>query len=77
MMKLGDKIKTQRHKLNLTQKDLSERTGLCLTFISLLENNYYHSIETKNLISLANALEITPGDLINPDDSESEHEKAV
>lgn len=56
--KFADAIKMTRRIKNLTQKELSERTGVSATMISLIEN---HKIVPRldTAIKLTTALEIT------------------
>lgn len=57
--KLGDRIRTARENMNLTQERLAEITGLSNNYISNIERNQsIPSVAT--LVKLCNALEITP-----------------
>jgi len=54
-------------------KDLAEATGLAVNNLSILKTNKARAIRFSTLNSLCNALNCTPGDLIEyiPDDENS------
>jgi transcriptional regulator with XRE-family HTH domain len=57
--KLGDRIRTARENMNLTQEKLAEITGLSNNYISNIERNQsIPSLDT--LVKICNALETTP-----------------
>ncbi len=68
LIKLAQKIKTQRKKLNISQEKLAEKCNFDRTYISLLErakrNPSYLS-----LIRLCNGLEIELIELLEEEDS--------
>jgi transcriptional regulator with XRE-family HTH domain len=56
MADLGDRIKKQREKMRLTQKDLSNKTGLTIVQVSRYENNE-RKPDPEALSTLVDALE--------------------
>lgn len=56
---MGYRIKDLREAKGLTQEDLSERSGVCRTTISALENGAERTTTTKTLLKIAKALETT------------------
>lgn len=56
---MGYRIKEKREELNLTQEELSVKSGVCRTTISALENGTMRTTTTKTLVKLAKALETT------------------
>lgn len=54
-------IKKARKRKGLTQKKLSDITGISQSYISRLERNVFiHSPTIRQVITLANALELDP-----------------
>ena len=71
MPTVGERIKNYRKQQNLTLKDLSERSGLSIGYLSLVERNQT-SLTLASLESIANALSVSPGVFLNvPQPSES------
>ena len=60
---LGDKIRTRREKLHLSQESLAERCGFDRTYISMLERGRRKPAFV-NLIKLAEGLDIPLATLI-------------
>lgn len=57
-------LKCYRKKNNLTQRQIARKTGLSQSYISKLEKQeVLHSPTVKQVISLADALNISPYDL--------------
>lgn len=55
---MGYKIKEAREKKNMTQAELSERSGVSRGTISALENGTSRATTTKTLMNIAKALGI-------------------
>lgn len=56
---MGYKIKEFREKIKMSQEELSEKSGVCRTTISALENGTSRATSTKTLLKLAQALGTT------------------
>lgn len=56
---MGYRIKEVREAANLTQEELSEKSGVSRGTISALENGTERNTSTKTLLKLAVALETT------------------
>lgn len=56
---MGYKIKKIRESKKMSQEELSEKSGVCRTTISNLENNVERNTSTKTLYKIAQALETT------------------
>lgn len=61
------KIKERRERLNMSQKELSTKSGVCRATLSLLENNADIDIKVSTLSALAKALRCSPASLICPE----------
>lgn len=61
------KVKIARITKGLSQKELSESTGICRTILSKIENGDYSSLRYKTMIELSKALDITPQKLFFED----------
>lgn len=61
-MMIGDNIKRKRKFLNLTQKQLAEKTGLTGQIISNIEREYTNPSH-EDVIRIAKALDTTPNEL--------------
>lgn len=62
--KTGNRLKAWREHKGFTQEELAEKVGTVSGQISLLENGHRH-LSVKWLYRLADALEITPGWLLD------------
>jgi transcriptional regulator with XRE-family HTH domain len=60
---LGDKIRSRREKLQLSQESLAERCGFDRTYISMLERGRRNPAFV-NLVKLAEGLEVPLSTLI-------------
>lgn len=60
---MGYKIKEAREKKNMTQAELSERSGVSRGTISALENGTSRATTTKTLMNIAKALGISVEEL--------------
>lgn len=60
---MGYKIRDRREALKMSQEELAAKSGVSRQTISGLENNYCHSVSTKTLIKIAQALDTTVGAL--------------
>lgn len=60
---MGHKLKIFRLQRNMTQEELSERSGVSRQTISSIENEGVGAATTKTLAKLAEALETTVGEL--------------
>ena len=56
---MGYRIKDLREQQNMTQEELSEKSGVSRTTISSLENGTERATTTKTLLKIANALGAT------------------
>lgn len=65
-MELGTKLKTLRNGCGLTLKQLSEKTGLSISFISDIENGRRNP-NLDNLNKLAHALNTTSDKILSED----------
>lgn len=65
MLTLAEKIKIRRERLNLTQKDLSLKTGLTSQYISNLETEkkFINGLRKRTMEALASALNTTVPEL--------------
>ncbi len=61
LLKLGNKIRYERIKQNLSQEALAELAGLSMTAISLLETGK-SNVKFTNLYKIAKALDMDLGD---------------
>lgn len=60
---VGKYIKEYRKKKNMSQEKLAEIIGLSVPYVSMMENSQkYPALDT--LISIANALDVTPDQLL-------------
>lgn len=64
---MGYRIKDLREKQNMTQEELSEKSGVCRTTISSLENGTERATTTKTLLKIANALGVAVDQLFFSD----------
>lgn len=64
---MGHKLKIFRLQRNMTQEELSERSGVSRQTISSIENEGVGAATTKTLAKLAEALETTVGELFFKD----------
>ena len=56
---MGYKVKETRKALNMTQEELSRRSGISRTIISRLESGQERTTSTKTLIKIAAAMGVT------------------
>lgn len=63
-MKIGKNIKRLRHRADMTQLQLAEKTGFGVTRISDLERDRYEAPDTTTLETLASALNATLDELL-------------
>lgn len=63
---MGYRIREEREKKNMTQEELSERSGVSRGTISALENGTSRSTTTKTLMNIARALGIPIEELFLP-----------
>ncbi len=59
----GERVRTRRHELDLSQEALADRAGLHWTFVGQVERGR-RNLSLHNLLKLAVALEIDPGKLV-------------
>ena len=59
----GRRVRARRLELSLSQEDLADRADLHRTYISSLEQGR-RNVAVRNVVRLAEALEIDPGDLL-------------
>jgi transcriptional regulator with XRE-family HTH domain len=60
---LGDAIRSNRKKANLTQEEMAEKTALSVVFISLLENGH-RTVSVDALLRIAGSLNVELKDLV-------------
>ena len=63
---MGYRIKEVREQKNMTQEELSEKSGVCRTTISGLENGTTRATTTKTLFNIARALGVTVDQIFLP-----------
>ena len=63
MNRINNKLKILRVTNNLSQEELSKRSGVNRQTISLIENNKLDNIESKTMLKLAVALGCDIGDI--------------
>lgn len=64
-MTIGEFVKSRRKELGLTVDELAEKMGKNRATIYRYESNYIKKLPSTVLVPLANALQVTPADLIN------------
>lgn len=67
-MTIGEKIRTQRINLGLTQMELGEELGVRKEQIAKWECGYVESMPISKIKSMANLFEVTPTYLTEADD---------
>jgi transcriptional regulator with XRE-family HTH domain len=67
-MEFGERLKELRTGLNISQKELSEKTGLTLRTIQRIENNEVKP-SLYSLKAISDALELASSDLLNTSDT--------
>lgn len=75
LLSLGNRIRTERQRREITQEKLAERVDISTNFMSLIENGRNMSVET--LVKIADALGVTvdyllSDTLVSPKDTISE-----
>lgn len=63
LREFGRRVRERRLELALSQEDLAERADLHRTYISSLEQGR-RNVAVRNVVRLAEALEMDPGDLL-------------
>jgi transcriptional regulator with XRE-family HTH domain len=59
----GDRVRTRRQELGVSQEDLAAAAGLHWTFVGQVERGR-RNISLHNILKLAHGLQIDPGDLM-------------
>lgn len=72
MNNIGANIRARRHKLGITQEQLSNRTGLSINYISRLEVGTANNVSAKTLLHIAEVLETSMDNLANGSTDEAE-----
>ena len=67
-MEFGERLKELRTGLNISQKELSEKTGLTLRTIQRIENNEVKP-SLYSVKAISDALELASSDLLNSSDT--------
>lgn len=57
------RIKERREKLNMSQVELSRRSGICRSTLSLLENGAVIDVKVSTIDAIAKALKCSPASL--------------
>lgn len=60
---LGERVQERRHELGLSQERLAEGTALHWSFVGRIERGEAN-LTLRNILRLADVLDIDPGDLI-------------
>lgn len=60
---MDNNLKQIRNEKNITQQELSEKSGIARSIISELENGRSESITTKTMVALAKALGVPVKDI--------------
>lgn len=60
---LGARVRARRHELDLSQEGLAAASGLHWTFVGQVERGQ-RNLNLKNLLKLAEGLDIDPGKLV-------------
>jgi len=68
LQKFGAKVRQLREKRNLSQEALAERSDLHRTYIGGIERGE-RNVGLLNILKLARALEVSPGELFESFDS--------
>ena len=71
----GNVIRARRQSLGLTQKDISEMTGLKTTFISAVENDK-RNLGVHTASKIAAAIALHPSSILFPEDFSADKELA-
>jgi transcriptional regulator with XRE-family HTH domain len=61
---LKDKLRSARRRAALTQTELAERSGVGITTITRIESGHIPEPRVSTLRKLADALEVSPADLL-------------
>lgn len=64
LREFGRRVRERRLELSLSQEELAERADLHRTYISSLEQGR-RNVAVRNVVRLAEALEMDPGDLLH------------
>lgn len=68
MSKVGPIIKQRRKQLNLTLLDIAKRVGVSEATVQRWESGNIKNLRHENIIALANAIELSPAQLMGWDD---------
>ena len=63
-MTLGNKIRSRREELRLTQPELAEKADVAQSFISRAERDVFKTISSDTAVRLAAALDMSLDDLL-------------
>lgn len=69
-MTTGEKIKQLRRQLGMTQEELGAKIGVQKAAINKYETGIVVNLKKSTLSSLARALNVSPIDLLSPEDSD-------
>lgn len=64
LLAFGEAVRRRRQGLKLTQEDLAELSGLHRTYVGGIERGE-RNVSLLNLLVLARALRVSPGDLLD------------
>lgn len=72
---MKNRLKEMREKLNLTQEELSLKSGVSRPTISMIETNTLTNIESTTMVKLAVALDCDIGDIFFKETVVFSHQK--
>ena len=68
---MGFKLKEARNKRNMSQQELSDKSGVSRVTIALIESGKTQDVLASTILKLANALDMSAGDVFFADDVKS------
>lgn len=76
-MRIGDLIKKKRRDAGLTQDELAKRLDVTKSTLSKWESGRIQNMRRDNIVSLSNALRISPIDLLNAPEQKNERRQLL
>lgn len=74
-MDIGEKLKIRRKELGLTMLQVAKKSGVSEATISRWESGDIANMRRNKIVSLAAALHVTPGFIMDTDDNPNEENK--